>query len=382
MTHSWQPIDLAALGDSPAPAASVSGLLYPGNLHLIYGEPEAVKTWLGLILCMEQIRAERHAVYVDFEMSANAVRARLLDLGASERDLERFHYIAPSESMGEQIRADVAAMVCEFDPSLIVADAMAGALALHGFDGNSNADVETFYSATLAPFRTAGAAVVVIDHVTKDKETRGKWPIGAQRKLGGSDVGIMVEMVTAFSRGGTGLARLRVQKDRHGALHRPYAAEIELASDADTGRVSWEIRQAQHRGDEETDDAWKPTYLMERVFSFLKEQSAPVSRTAVRKAVGGKKTYILQALDCLIAEGTIEETIGAHNSKLLVVPSCSQSFPEQQGTTNRGNGKSSRSSFSRGTTKREQLELANGAKKGVSCSQGAGTTEKGGVTAA
>ncbi|MGD0166897.1 MAG: AAA family ATPase [Gaiellaceae bacterium] len=356
--HSWQPIDLASLGDNPPPAASISGLLYPGNLCLIYGEPEAVKTWIGLVLCMEQIRADRHVVYVDFEMSASAVRARLLDLGATDEDLERFHYISPSESiMGKQIQIDIAAMVAEYDPSLIVVDAMAGALALHGFDGNSNADVETFYSVTLAPFRSSEAALAVIDHVTKDREARGRWPIGAQRKLGGADVGILVEMISAFARGQIGLAKLRVQKDRHGALHRPYACELELASDADTGSITWELRKTAQLG--ETGDAWKPTHLMEKVYTFLKEQSEPVPRKAISDAVTGKKAYIAQAIDCLIADEVAEEQPGSHGSKLISlsgVPSCSQLFPEHVGTPRGTPPVPGVPLSTRGTGQREQVK--------------------------
>ncbi|MGD0166859.1 MAG: AAA family ATPase [Gaiellaceae bacterium] len=358
-SHSWQPIDLAALGNNPPPATSISGLLYPGNLCLVYGEPEAVKTWIGLVLSMEQIRADRHVVYVDFEMSASAVRARLLDLGATDEDLQRFHYISPSESiMGKQIQIDIAAMVAEYDPSLIVFDAMAGALALHGFDGNSNADVETFYSVTLTPFRSSGAALAVIDHVTKDRETRGRWPIGAQRKLGGADVGILVEMISAFARGQTGLAKLRVQKDRHGALHRPYACELELASDAGTGHITWTIKQAQHK-DGEDGDQWRPTALMQKVFVYLKEQSEPVTRKAISDAVTGKKAYIAQAIDCLIADGAAEEQPGARGSKLIslsAVPGCSQLFPEHVGTPEGTPPVPGVPSLHRGTGQREQVE--------------------------
>jgi len=332
--HSWQPIDLVALGDVSPPEASISGLAYPGGLHLIYGEPEATKSWLCLILALEEIRAGRHVVFVDLETNARLIRARLVDLGATAEDLERLHYIAPSEPIsGKQIQTDLDALLATCDPSLIVIDALAGALALHSFDGNSNADVETFYAVTLAPFRATEAAIVLVDHVVKNREERGRWPIGAQRKLGGADVGLLIEPVSAFSRGRTGLARIRVQKDRNGALLRPYAAELELVSDPDTGRITWTIKQVTTgRNLDENADPWKPTVLMERVFAFVKEQAGPVSRTAVREAVGGKKTYVLRAIDCLIAEETIKETTVAHNSKLLVVPSRSQSFPVVPGT--------------------------------------------------
>ena len=151
--HSWQPIDLAALGNEPPPVASISGLTYPGSLSLFYGEPEAVKTWLALVLSLEEIRAGRPVVWIDFEMSPRSIHARLLDLSATENELESFRYLQPSEPLkGKEIEVDIAALLETVKPSLVVVDAMAGALALHGLDGNSNADVETFYAVTLAPF--------------------------------------------------------------------------------------------------------------------------------------------------------------------------------------------------------------------------------------
>ena len=329
--HSWQPIDLVALGDVSPLEASISGLAYPGGLHLIYGEPEATKSWLCLILALEEIRAGRRVVFVDLETNARLIRARLVDLGATADELERLHYIAPSEPIsGKQIQTDLDALLATCAPSLIVIDALAGALALHSFDGNSNADVETFYAVTLAPFRATEAAIVLVDHVVKNREERGRWPIGAQRKLGGADVGLLIEPVSAFSRGRTGLARIRVQKDRNGALQRPYAAELELSSDADTGRITWEIRQAEREGSCEF--VFKPTWYMEQVFAWLKEHG-PASRNAAVDGIGRKRAFVLDAIRNLLIEGTVCETIGPNRAKLLSVVPSSEKFPEPSGTT-------------------------------------------------
>ena len=320
--HSWQPVNLAERGTEPAPEATISGVTCPGLLSIHYSEPEGLKTWLELILALEQIRAGRNVVWIDLEMSPRSIHARLDDLGATNDELERFLYLQPSEPIREaRIQADLMALMATYTPSLVVVDALAGALALHGMDGNSNADVETFYGVVLAPFRTDYAAVDVVDHVTKDRETRGRWPIGAQRKLGGVDLGLSVEVVKAFSRGKTGLARLHVRKDRDCILNHPYACELELVSDPDTGRITWVFQQAQHTGDD-SGDPWKPSVLMERVFAYLKEQGEPVTRNSIALGVKGTKQYALQAIDCLIAEGAAEENPGPHNSKLVGLAVC------------------------------------------------------------
>jgi hypothetical protein len=320
--HSWQPVDLAALGDVPPLEPTISGVSYPDTLSLVYGEPETVKTWLMLILCLEQNRQGAYTVWIDFEMTGATILRRLRDLGATENELSRFIYLRPSEPIASHlsIRADIDELIAEHAPTVVVIDAMAGGLALHELADNKNEDVERFYAAVTGPFRASGACVHIIDHVAKDRETRGRWAIGAQRKLGAVDVGITVEMVTPFSRGRTGLARLRVTKDRHGALPRPYAAELELKSDPDSGRITWEFRPARAEGGNETGDAWKPTFLMEKVSAYLERQSAPQSRNDVVEGVGGKRQYVLQAIDHLVAEGIATEQPGPRNSKLVGLP--------------------------------------------------------------
>jgi hypothetical protein len=326
--HSWRPVNLAALGNEPPPVATLSGVLYPGCIALLYAEPEGLKSWLALVLGLTEIRAGGCALLLDYEMSAPSIRARLVDLGATDEELERFLYIAPAEPLKDpHVISDVATLIDAHKPSLVIVDALAGAMALSGLDGNSGADVETFYG-SLAPFRSRGAAVACIDHVVKSLETRGRWPIGSQRKLGAVDVGISLEVVSAFSRGHTGLARLRVRKDRLGSLPRPFAAELELVSDPDTGRITWSIRPSEHT-DGESGDAFRPTILMERVFSYLKEQSEPVTRNSIAAGVKGTKQWVLKAVDELVAEGSAEEVPGPRNSKLVSLAVCgSEPVPE------------------------------------------------------
>jgi hypothetical protein len=317
--HSWQPENLAERGSESPPEPTISGVTCPGMLSIHYSEPEGLKTWLELVLAIEQLRAGEHVVWIDFEMSPRAIHARLDDLGATEDELERFLYMQPCEPIaGKQIQADLAELMAARKPSLAVVDSLGPALSLHGLDSNSNADVTTFYTSMLAPFRTEYTACDLIDHVTKDRETRGRWPIGAMYKLGGADLGISVEVVRKFGRGKTGLARLHVTKDRESILR---VLELELSSDPDSGRITWQFKQAEHR-DAESGDTWKPTVLMERVFSYLKSQAEPISRNRVVAGVKGNKQYVLQAIDQLIADGVAEETPGPQRYNLIgLVPS-------------------------------------------------------------
>jgi AAA domain len=311
--HSWTPVDLVTIGAAPIPEPRLSGVGYPGSLSIIYSEPEGLKSWLELIVCLEAIRAGRSALWVDFEMDGRSILARLRDLGATDEELGRFLYLQPSDPLTDPaIRTDVEALMAEHAPAVVVVDAMAGCLALHGLSQNDADDVERLYSVVLRPLRAGDAALRIVDHVVKDRETRGRWPTGSQRKLGAADVGLSLEVVRPFSRGHTGLARIRVQKDRLGGLSRPYCAELTLASDADTGAIAWTLRPAA----DET-DGWKPTALMERVSRWLETQPEPVSRNAIEEHVKGNRDYVRDALDALVSDGYASETAGPRRARLF-----------------------------------------------------------------
>ncbi len=332
-SHSWLPIDLREIEDNPAPELAISGLLYSSGLHVLYGEPETSKSWLAVIFCLEQLRNESHVCYLDFEMAAPTMHERLVDLGATDDDLARFLYFNPSESiLNKQVQADVHKLLEDKKPTLVVVDALAGMIALHGLDGNDTSDIEQMYQTILSPFR-AMASVLALDHVAKDRETRGRWPIGSQRKLGGADVALLMETVGEFSRGGKGLFRLRVQKDRFGGLPRPYAAELELESDPETETVTYRIKHSQTR---EGGRSQRPTDCMDKVLELLSETPEPVTRSFVRDTLQFRPSTVLKAINLLILEARIYEQIGAHGSKLLMlspgVPGCSQTYREQDGT--------------------------------------------------
>ena len=96
-------------------------------------------------------------------------------------------------------------------------------MTTHGFDLNSNADSALFQSLLPRWIADHGPAVVLIDHVVKDKEKQDRFALGAQHKLAGIDgVAYIVKMLQPFARGKRGLARVEISKDRPGHV-REYA---------------------------------------------------------------------------------------------------------------------------------------------------------------
>jgi hypothetical protein len=67
----------------------------------------------------------------------------------------------------------------------------------------------------------SGAAVVLIDHITKNAETRGRFAIGGQAKLATIDgAAYLVEPLEALSPGRVGTLTMRVTKDRPGFIRK------------------------------------------------------------------------------------------------------------------------------------------------------------------
>ena len=211
----WQALNLAADGvRPPARPPDIGGLLYTGKRHGISGPPESIKTVVAWILALEHVRAGNTVAVVDFEMGPYATRRLLLDLGFTLDEIR--DHVVYYESPGEPDAADITAMV-EANVTLVVIDATAGAYDASGLDDNKRADVERFARAWVRPLFDVGITTVLIDHVTKNTETRGKYMIGSERKLGGVDVHLGLELVgKPLTRGGSAVVKVHVHKDRPG----------------------------------------------------------------------------------------------------------------------------------------------------------------------
>ena len=98
---------------------------------------------------------------------------RLRALGvADEAIADRLHYIRPNESLEDVGRAELEHLLtCR--PALVVIDGVTEALALEGLNLNDNSEVAEWLEGLPRGIRDrTGAAVVVIDHVTKDRESQ------------------------------------------------------------------------------------------------------------------------------------------------------------------------------------------------------------------
>lgn len=312
---SWRPVDLVRFGLNPPDLPTISELVYPGGRHIVSGEPESLKTWFALVVCVERILAGESVLWFDFEMGPRAMYERLTGLGlVDEQVSEGFRYVEPADPLTDDRRVEIETMCAVDRPAVAVIDSSTPALELLGLDPNAARDIEVFQRALISPLRRSGAAVIQLDHLVKAKEGRGRYPTGSERKLGVADVHLSFKTIAPFGRGKTGRAAITVHKDRHGHLPRGTCAELELRSDPDE-RVTWDLRFTE--GASDPLGTFRPTCLMERVSRYLESCTDLVSRNTVLSDVAGKDSGKRQAIDCLIREGFVESEPGSRNAQLL-----------------------------------------------------------------
>lgn len=309
----WRPLDLAPIlaGGHVDPAPSLltrtdgAGLVYPGKLHSFAGESESLKSWLLQLAAVEELGAGGRVLWLDYEDSAPSVVGRLLALRCSpESILAGFRYLRPAGPLGPVRDAILAALLTE-GATLVVLDGVTEAMALLGLDPDANADVARFLTELVRPLTAGGAGVALIDHVTKARESRGRYAIGAQHKLAGLDgAGYTVDLLAPFGHGRHGIARLTVSKDRPGRVreHCPgqVAGELHLRSQPD-GSILAEIAPPVGASGE----PFRPTVLMGRVSAALEGSPAGLSVRGIADVVAGKATGVRLATQVLIAEGFV-----------------------------------------------------------------------------
>ena len=227
---SWKPIALKDYFDGmfQAPIATIlkrsdgHGLIYTGRVHSIYGESESGKSWVAQIASAECLKADKKVIYIDFESDASDVVGRMKSLGVSRANLlQYFTYIRPDGPRD----ADDPYWQAILEPQsaeLIIIDGVTESLTMWGGETKDNDAITRWMRIFPRTVATAsGAAVVLIDHITKNAETRGRFAIGGQAKLATIDgAAYLVEPLEALAPGRTGTLTMRVTKDRPGFIRK------------------------------------------------------------------------------------------------------------------------------------------------------------------
>jgi hypothetical protein len=297
-------------------------LLYAGKVHTLQGEPSSGKSWLALLAVLEVLRMGGAALYLDYEDSLRGIVGRLLALGADPAAIrERFLYVKPDGPFTAAEKTELAGRLRTLNPDLAVIDGVAEALTRDGLSEDKATEFVEWFERLPRWLSRLGISVVLLDHVAKDKEGRGRWGRGTGAKLGAID-GAVYEVIvrTPFSRKRAGSIDLRISKDRPGGVGEigGTAASCSITPHADGERVVLELTP---KTDEVSKaDSWKPTILMRKITDELEraeELGTPVTAKAISSLVHSeKKKLVSEALQRLILEGYVR-TVRMGSAELL-----------------------------------------------------------------
>lgn len=224
-------VDISALldGGVPDPPAPVllrrtdgNAIFYAGQVNYLFGDPESGKTLVASAAVAEALREGRKVAFIDIDHNGpEATVCRLIDMDVTEealREPDRFRYVEPED---RSHLADVMDDLVTWRPAVVVLDSVGELLPLLGLSSNSPDDFTAAHARTLKRLAMAGAAVIAIDHLAKDADSRKQGSTGTaakRRAVGG--VSIRVAVSEQFTPGQGGSAFLTIHKDRHGGLRR------------------------------------------------------------------------------------------------------------------------------------------------------------------
>ena len=307
----WQFIDLDPIldgtWDPPTPSllrrSDGVGLIYEGRVHSLTGEPGGGKTWIALHLIADTLANGGTAMLIDYEDTPAAAVSRLRALGVDDIALrERFTYVRPDGPLIDRqgrVAGRTMARLEALAADVVVIDSIGESLAAEGLKPNDDDQVTRWFR--LLPRRLArnGSAVLGLDHRAKNKDDRGLWAIGSQRKLAAIDgAAYVADVKVAPTKTADGHVRLVCAKDRHGTHQRDHmVAEVHIRNTDSGVRLVLAAPET----------TFRPTVLMERVSRFL-EETPTASTRAILAGVSGKDRALRQALDVLLQEDYIDMT--------------------------------------------------------------------------
>lgn len=302
----WQFIDIGPILDGsyapPVPTLLTRsdgvGLIYPGRVHSIAGEPGGGKTWIALHLIASTLADGGTAMFIDYEDTPSSAVSRLLALGVPREVLrERFTYVRPDGPLIDRqgrVAGQTMARLEAVRADVVVVDSIGESLAAEGFKPNDDDDVTRWFR--LLPRRLArnGAAVMGVDHVTKSAEGRGLYAIGSQRKLAAIDgAAYLVDVVSAPTKEKDGKLKLTCSKDRHGTHQRSHQVAVVDIVNRANGAVEVVVHAPAA--------TFRPTNLMEKVSRWL-EENPGASQRDIRDGVKHRPEHVVAAIGVLVEE--------------------------------------------------------------------------------
>lgn len=307
-------VGLAMTQGIDEPEQVVPGILYAGRVTWWTGEPEAGKTLIALKFAVDLIRAGHKVMHVDEEIGLGMLVDRLVSLGAEANNVTEnyLYYEFPALSTDDEDVSALFRVVAREKPVLIIMDSAADLLRQAGLDEDDNIAVTGWIKDVLEPMANEyGAAVLVIDHVTKSNDNR-KWARGAGAKKAKAKAAWNVEKVHDFDKQTVGTVRLRKTKDTLGRLPSQHMIRIGGKSD---GSIVCEINTPPKTNG--TVLKLEDATVEGRILAYLQENAlgdeSSVSVRTIREGVKAKATTVKPALDELVDRGVGVQVIEGDN---------------------------------------------------------------------
>lgn len=348
-SSSWRFEDLTQLASGvelpPTPTVfqreDGQGLFYRGAVNDLHGEPGCGKSMLAQIATAQELKQGHDVIYIDYEDSARNVVKRLLLLGVTgEQIVQHLHYVRPSAKPSSPTSLDGWKETLDYadTATLAIIDGVTSCLAYAGLDSNSGDDIAAWYNTMPRLISACGPAVVLIDHVVKSKDNRGRYAGGSMQKLALIDgISYSVDMTKPVGKGVRGTIVIKSGKDRiseieeHCAVswssngsHLREAARIEINStDPKLMHVTIARPNMMPSEDRQTRrDDFRPTGLMERISRMLEDSLEEPNQSELFKALkedgsGARTTVMSKAVSLLLQEGFVSNRSGRNNRSIF-----------------------------------------------------------------
>lgn len=351
---SWRAVDLepylAGARTRPEPTVGLSRadglrMLYGGKEHTVIGEMESGKSWFALGCVAAELNKGNRVLYVHAEEADpldTVERLRALGVTDDAIILDLFTFVGPNEPVDPYALEVLlnpppeTGRMSGVYPSLVVLDGVNELMSMNGHGIRDEDGVAAFRRHIVKPCTAVGAAVLSCDHVVKDRERRGRDPLGSIHKGNGITGSlILLENASPFGRGERGCSHVFVTKDRPGFLRRngrpgklpgkTYMGSL-IVDDTRT-MVSYLDLTFVEPPDEDKADGPKRTRdeqdddaVLQVVATIADNGRQPSLRTVRAKAAGMSNSRIDNALTRLALDRRLIERQGPRSSRLFTVP--------------------------------------------------------------
>lgn len=324
---SWQPVTLAdymassykkATPTIGSVANSDVALFIPGKINTLFGQSGGGKTFFMLHVMKEEIDKGNDVAYVDYEDSPETAIQRLRQLGSTDQEiLDHLLYIQPSEKWSPRAEQQLQQSLNSRKVSLVVIDSVGESIANDGYNPNDDKEVVHWFDGAVSYFsKTVGAAVVLLDHVTKanTKNRDVDHAAGSQRKRARIDgTAYSLHVITPSSRHKDGEFEFVCRKDRNGWRDENSVAAIVKMLNGQNGTVTFTVTQPT----DTTRKPFSPTRCMEKISQLLQSQTEPMSKSEIARNIKNGNDIVSAAIDRLVAEGFCQQTEGPRRAKMI-----------------------------------------------------------------